>query len=161
MRAVVIGAGGAGISVTAAMLAGGAEVTVLNRTLERLRRALERLRQLPVMTGNQAPLLAGWSFDDPESSAAVAGADLLVNCVPPQHGAPPLELTAVSSAALACDLTYTPAVTPFLRRLGDSVAHTWNGLGMLLYQGAASFTLWTGCEAPIAVMAGTIGYRLP
>jgi shikimate 5-dehydrogenase len=29
---------------------------------------------------------------------------------------------------------------------------------MLVHQGAASFTLWSGREAPRAIMAGAVGY---
>jgi len=32
-----------------------------------------------------------------------------------------------------------------------------NGLGMLVYQGAASFELWTGAAAPIEVMKKALG----
>lgn len=38
-------------------------------------------------------------------------------------------------------------------------AATQNGLGMLIHQGAASFTIWTGLQADLAAMraALTIG----
>jgi shikimate dehydrogenase len=50
------------------------------------------------------------------------------------------------------DLIYEPAQTEFLRRCIALRARCLNGLGMLLHQGAAAFTLWTGQAAPLDVM---------
>ena len=42
------------------------------------------------------------------------------------------------------DLIYSPEETVFLRKVREEGAQTRNGLAMLLYQGIASFELWTG-----------------
>ena len=39
-------------------------------------------------------------------------------------------------------------------------ARTANGLGMLLYQGAAALELWTGQPAPIEVMREALGREI-
>jgi shikimate dehydrogenase len=53
---------------------------------------------------------------------------------------------------LACDVIPNPPDTPFLRRAREQGAATLDGLGMLVYQGAIAFKLWTGHEAPVDVM---------
>jgi len=50
------------------------------------------------------------------------------------------------------DMIYRPAETPLLAAARQAGCRTANGLGMLLYQGAKAFGLWTGRSAPVAVM---------
>ncbi|MFH1640401.1 MAG: shikimate dehydrogenase [Candidatus Omnitrophota bacterium] len=53
---------------------------------------------------------------------------------------------------LVCDLIYNPPETKLLKTAKQKGARISNGLGMLLYQGARSFELWTEREAPVAIM---------
>jgi shikimate dehydrogenase len=53
---------------------------------------------------------------------------------------------------LVYDLIYLPSETPLLAAAKARGARVVGGLPMLIYQGAASFQLWTGREAPIEVM---------
>ncbi len=55
------------------------------------------------------------------------------------------------------DMIYRPAVTPLLVAAHAAGCQTSNGLGMLLYQGAAAWELWTGRPAPIEVMREALG----
>lgn len=50
------------------------------------------------------------------------------------------------------DMIYRPAETKLLNAAKKSGCKTANGLGMLLYQGAAAFEIWTGKPAPLDVM---------
>lgn len=50
------------------------------------------------------------------------------------------------------DLLYNPALTPLVRAARERGARAVNGLTMLLYQGLASFEIWTGRPAPEAAM---------
>ena len=45
-----------------------------------------------------------------------------------------------------------PPNTPFLRQAAARGAATIDGLGMLVYQGAIAFKMWTGYDAPVEVM---------
>lgn len=54
------------------------------------------------------------------------------------------------------DMIYRPAETPLLRAAREAGCRTANGLGMLLYQGAAAFELWTGRPAPVDVMRAAL-----
>jgi len=50
------------------------------------------------------------------------------------------------------DMIYRPAETRLLAAAKKSGCKTANGLGMLLYQGAKAFEIWTGKRAPVPVM---------
>lgn len=54
------------------------------------------------------------------------------------------------------DMIYRPAETPLLKAAREAGCRTANGLGMLLYQGAAAFELWTHRPAPIDVMRAAL-----
>ena len=49
-------------------------------------------------------------------------------------------------------MVYNPIETPLLRDAKAAGARTLGGLGMLVYQGAKAFELWTGKEAPVDIM---------
>ncbi len=50
------------------------------------------------------------------------------------------------------DLIYHTSNTPFLKSAKKKGHRTMDGRGMLLFQGAKAFELWTGKKAPVAVM---------
>lgn len=89
---------------------------------------------------------------------ALEDCDLIVNCTPlgtrssQWEGQSPLTADMIPSSCLVYDLVYNPAETPLLAEARKAGARTLPGLPMLVYQGAASFQLWTGREAPVEVM---------
>jgi shikimate dehydrogenase len=55
------------------------------------------------------------------------------------------------------DLVPTRDMTPLVRRAREAQhVRVVDGLSMLLHQAACSFTLWTGREAPLAVMRAAL-----
>ncbi len=64
----------------------------------------------------------------------------------------PLPFHLFRAGQVAYDLVYNPMETVFLKKAGRAGAVTVGGLGMLLYQGALSFEMWTGKPAPVEVM---------
>ena len=91
-------------------------------------------------------------------AASFAQADLLVNCTTlgmlhgPDEGGTPIHGRHIPAGLLVYDLVYNPRETPLLCEARKAGAATLGGLPMLVYQGAASFQLWTGKEAPVSVM---------
>jgi shikimate dehydrogenase len=71
------------------------------------------------------------------------------------EGETPLKSDAIVKGALICDLVYNPEETPLLKEARKAGALALGGLAMLIYQGAASFELWAGREAPLDIMFGT------
>lgn len=159
-RAVIAGAGGAARAVVAALVqAGAARVTVINRTSSRATKLVEDMRPLAGHTDLQALPDAYISW----VSAAV-GADLLVNCTSvgsdssaatepaSEEVDSPVPADVIRSGAVVYDLVYRPAETPLMAAARQRGARVLGGLPMLIYQGAESFRLWTGREAPVEVM---------
>jgi len=69
-----------------------------------------------------------------------------------QEGQSPLSLEVIPKGVLVYDLVHNPWLTPLLRLAQKAGANILGGLPMLVYQGAASFKLWTGREAPVDLM---------
>lgn len=153
-HAAVAGAGGAARAVVVALAEhGAASVTVVNRTLERGQRLVADLREHCGDTELRAvpdKRSAWWKAAD--------DADLLVNCTSlgaagtPDEERSPVPSDLIRPRTLVYDLVYKPAQTRLLLDARAAGAQTINGLPMLLYQGAASFEIWTGKQAPIEVM---------
>lgn len=150
---VLIGAGGAARAVVVAMRAeGAARLTIANRTAANA----EALTGLggDSMAVRIAPLDAA----SPLLRGAMERARLVIHSTtlgmrhgPDESTSPvPAELFAAGQAAL--DLVYIPERTPFLRAAEAAGAQPIGGLGMLVYQGAESFRMWTGLEPPTEVM---------
>jgi shikimate dehydrogenase len=84
--------------------------------------------------------------------------DLIVHCTTmgmkdsSQEGLSPLNLEVIPRSVLVYDLVYNPWPTPLLKLAQEAGANILGGLSMLVYQGAASFKLWTDREAPLDIM---------
>lgn len=135
-RVVVLGAGGSARAVVFVLAnLGVASITILNRTPARAQRLAELVR-------------AHFSIDiTANDERAIEHATLIVNTTP--AGALPPG-TCFPPNAVVFDLVYRR--TDFLRAAERAGAQTIDGLGMLVYQGAASFRLWTGRDAPVPIM---------
>jgi len=150
--ALILGAGGAARAVAVTLArAGLREICLVNRDKDKALGLAELLRSL----GCQAQVL-GWS--DPALADALAGLPLVINTTPlgmapACEGLPPLDYDRLSPCHLVVDLIYKPAETLFLQKAKAKGCRIMNGLGMLLEQGVLSFQLWSGLEAPAAVMA--------
>ena len=72
----------------------------------------------------------------------------------PAESSSPLKAEQIPSSSLVCDMVYNPSITPLMKQANLSGASVLGGLPMLIYQGAASFELWTNHPAPIQVMFG-------
>lgn len=82
-------------------------------------------------------------------------ADLLVNATPVgmKDGDPsPVPKEMLRKGLRVYDLVYNRPATELVREATRLKLHAATGLGMLLYQGAIAFEIWTGKPAPVAVM---------
>jgi len=70
----------------------------------------------------------------------------------PNENASPINPELIRPDMVIFDLVYNPIETLLLRKAKEAGAKTINGLSMLLHQGAASFKIWTGVDAPLDVM---------
>ena len=59
---------------------------------------------------------------------------------------------------IVSDVIYMPEKTKLLEEAERLRCQTINGLGMMLFQGAESFRLWTGKEMPIDVVKKALDF---
>jgi shikimate dehydrogenase len=90
-----------------------------------------------------------------------ADTQLVVNCTsialaPNVGDLVPVDYATIRPGMLVCDVIPNPPVTPFLQRARATGATTLDGLGMLVYQGAIAFRMWTGHEAPVETMRAAL-----
>jgi shikimate dehydrogenase len=87
---------------------------------------------------------------------ALNGARLLVNATPVGGALAPGCLldhdVDLDPDLFVADLVYRPARTELLVRAEAAGCRVVSGVDVLVEQGARSFELWTGAEAPVAVM---------
>lgn len=148
-RMVLLGAGGAAKAILAqAILDGVSQVSVFVRSasIEKTRPYLEKLQN---ETGFKADLFA--LEDVSELQARITDSDLLVNATSVGMDGVSLPISAsilLPERLLVADVIYQPFETPFLNWARNQGNHAVNGLGMLLYQAAEAFQLWTRKEMP-------------
>lgn len=140
MAVAIIGAGGAAraIGFGLATVAGG--LTILNRT----RKSGERLA-----ADLQAEFL-------PLDECQPNRYDILINASPvgmhPHTAAMPIAKQALSKKMVVMDIVYNPLNTRLLEEAAAKGCRTISGLDMFVFQGALQFELWTGKQAPVAIM---------
>jgi len=97
------------------------------------------------------------AWHDSDWPARVRAADLLVNATPlGRREEMPLRPNALPEHGAVLDLVYVGGGTPLVRKSRALGLRTADGWGILLAQGAAAFTAWTGKPAPLAVMRETL-----
>ena len=148
-RLVLLGAGGAAKAILAqAILDGVSQISVFVRSssIEKTRPYLEKIQNA---TGFRVDLFALEDVQDLQDS--ITQADLLVNAtsVGMDGSSQPIPTSIVlPEKLLVADVIYQPFETQFLKWARNQGNQSINGLGMLLYQAAEAFELWTGKEMP-------------
>lgn len=146
---VLLGAGGAARSITVELaLAGAKQITIVNRSVERGKVLTELLNEKTPVNAGFVQWQAAYSIP--------ADTDILVNATsiglfPKVHEKPDLNYDSIRPDMVVCDVIPTP-MTQFLTTAQERGAKTVDGLGMLVYQGAIGFKLWTGLDAPVETM---------
>lgn len=125
-RVAIIGAGGAARAVAAALQPTADQVWVIARNLNQARRLCRDLE-----------IVRGGAVDANQMQDTVAAADLVVNATP-------------------SDLPPAGWLRPDQHLFDLRSRRSVDGRAMLLYQGAASFEIWTGKPAPLVVMRQTL-----
>ena len=157
-RVVILGAGGVARALCFALVREKASsLLILNRTLARARALADSLKSYlrGCSLETEVAALPWQALNSPE---IFDRCHLIVNCTTigmkhsPQEGQSPLSLEVIPRGILVYDLVYNPCPTPLLQLAEKAGANILSGLAMLVYQGAASFELWTGKEAPLDIM---------
>jgi shikimate dehydrogenase len=145
-RVLLMGAGGAAQGVLTPLLEHEPSMlAIANRTDEKALRLAETFRRKPAAARS---VLSGLRFDELVGHQF----DLVINGTSAslQGDLPPLPAAAFAKGALAYDMMYGTAPTPFLAFAAALGAKTSDGLGMLVEQAAESFLLWRGVRPDTA-----------
>ncbi|MCK4590864.1 MAG: shikimate dehydrogenase [Candidatus Latescibacteria bacterium] len=165
-KVVVLGAGGAarGIVYALATVTDVKHITILNRTIPKAERlAAEMEKMAKEKTEIEGKGLDGETVRAELREAGPAGcetthrAGLVINATPvgmyPNVDCSPIEDPSVFHPGLVLyDTIYNPEETKLMRLARSQGAKCFNGLDMLVYQGAKSLEIWTGKKVPVEVM---------
>lgn len=151
--ALILGNGGAARAVVAAChQLGFPEIRVVGRNDSKLTAFAQSWQTSPLK-----PNLSVHTWDHLDDLLPQVG--LVVNSTPvgmaPNPEASPLtpaQIDRLKPDTIAYDLIYTPRPTTFLRQAAGAGLVTFDGLEMLVQQGAAALEIWTQQSAPVELM---------
>ena len=150
-RIIIIGAGGAARGILAALATQKPKsITVANRTLSRAVSLIKTFKGKFRDTRFEAI-----DLDNNMLKMSFNSVDLLINTTSvgmKQSKALKIPLETLPKIAIVSDIIYNPLETLLLKKAKKIGLTTHGGLGMLVHQGARSFKLWTGMDAPMNVM---------
>lgn len=150
----VMGAGGAATAICAqAALDGVEKIHIFARSTSRFRDRTEALVR-NINTSLPCRAVLHDNEDRVSLKNALAESALLLNATSVGM-APDIDNTIIQDTSLyrpeliVSDVIYNPRETRFLREAREAGCRTFNGMYMLLYQGAEAFRLWTGQDMPV------------
>lgn len=138
-QAVVLGAGGAARAIVYGLIARGARVRVINRTVER---AESLAKDLGAEGAGSLADLGELPYDILVNATSI-GLRSETSPVPGEH---------LRANAVVMDAVYDPEETRLLREARERGALPIQGKWMLIYQAAEQLRTWTGRDAPIEVL---------
>ena len=157
-RIFILGCGGAvrAIAMTLAFKGAG-KIYICNRTLSKAKSLTEEINEkisdcaeaIERRPETMEPLLQ-------ECDVLVNGTQLGMH---PNEDASPIDKSLLNKNLIVSDIVYNPLMTKLLKEAQQLGCTVVDGLGMLIYQGAAAFQLWTGVDPLIKEMSD-VAYRL-
>ena len=148
---VVAGAGGASRAISFYIAKYGADsLTILNRNVEKADNLAKDVSSSNLINDVKSDSMS-------EINSHVADADILIDTTPigmhPNVDAEPIVLADnMHDDLVVFDAVYNPNDTVLIKEAVKAGAKPVYGIKMLLYQGAESFRIWTGRDAPVDVM---------
>ncbi len=159
---VLLGAGGASTAIGAqGAIEGLKEIKLFNRRDEFFDKALAFAQRV---NENTDCVVTVTDLADQQAFAeALASADILTNGT--KVGMKPLEneslvndISLLHPGLLVTECVYNPHMTKLLQQAQQAACKTIDGYGMLLWQGAEQFTLWTGKDFPLEYVKQVMGF---
>ena len=141
---LMIGAGGAARAIGFGVVEAGGKLTIANRSAERGKALADEL------SADSLPL----------EGIDLEGYHVLINTtsvgMSPHVDAVPVALSGLSKETLVMDIVYNPLETALLAGARAVGCDTIDGTAMFVGQAVAQFELWTGLEAPDALMQSVV-----
>ena len=146
---LLLGAGGAAKAIAFSLAKEVDELCILNRDAV-------KARELASVLEPFGKKIVGNELSPKQLQQKLQDSDVLINAtfvgMTPYASDSLVKPDWLKPELTVMDIVYNPVETKLLRDARASGAKVINGVEMLLYQGAASFEIWTGCKAPVDVM---------
>jgi len=157
-KLLLLGAGGAGKAIAFQAAQEVEELKILNRTTRKAKDLAEVLRRKinkKIDSNSLSPKTIKKELED---------ADILVNATSvgmhPNDDQSPIDPSWLRPNLCVMDIVYNPIETKLAKDAKSVGAKVVSGIEMLVYQGAASFEIWTNHAAPVKVMKQAILNKL-
>lgn len=156
-KMTLLGAGGASTSIfVQAALDGLSEISVFSRSTSKFNaRARAIIKKLNTHTSCKVNLYA---LEDEAllrkeiSESAILTNGTSVGMAPNIDSSIINDITMFHKDLIVSDIIYNPRETKLMKLAKEAGCPTFNGLYMLLYQGAEAFKIWTGQEMPVDIV---------
>lgn len=155
-KMTIFGAGGAGTSIfVQAALDGVEEISIFNRRSPFFSRAEQCIEKLKQYTSCKIQI---FDYEDEHvlkreiSESAILTNATSVGMAPNVEGCMIQDSSVFRPELIVSDVIYNPKETKLLKMAKEAGCNTFNGMYMLLYQGAEAFRLWTGQDMPVEMI---------
>jgi shikimate dehydrogenase len=149
-KVVVLGAGGAAKAIAYALAPEADELVLLNRTPQKTQELTKALYMKFI-----GKIISG-SLSATEIWKHLQNADILINATSvgmhPHPSESLIQAKWLKPGLTVMDIVYSPIQTKLAQDAKEAGAKVVSGVEMLIYQGAASFEIWTGKKVPFEVM---------
>jgi shikimate dehydrogenase len=157
-RLLLLGAGGAAKAIAYSLAEEAEELCVLNRASEKAGELAELLSR------TFGKKVLGGALSSSAVQRNLQDSDILINATSvgmyPNVGQSLVAPQWLKPDLCVMDIVYNPVETKLVKDAKAAGARVISGVEMLLYQGAASFEIWTGISAPVEVMRRAAMKRL-
>ncbi|MBQ6099665.1 MAG: shikimate dehydrogenase [Methanobrevibacter sp.] len=156
---IVAGAGGASRAISFYLAKFGASsITILNRNVDKAQNLARDISNSGLISDVKSDSIS-------QINTYLKDADILVDTTPlgmdPHIDDEPIaKAENMHGDLVVFDAVYNPNETVLLKEAIKAGAEPVYGIKMLLYQGAESFKIWTGMDAPIDVMEDALNRHL-
>lgn len=156
-KMTLLGAGGASTAVfVQAALDGLSEISVFSRSTskfnERARSIIEKLSDHTSCKVNLYDLEDEARLRHEISESAILTNGTSVGMAPNTDNSVINDISMFHKDLIVSDIIYNPRETKLMRLAKEAGCPTFNGLYMLLYQGAEAFKIWTGQDMPVDII---------
>lgn len=155
-KMTLLGAGGAATAILVqAALDGAAEISVFNNRSASFTRMEQTISELKQYSSCRIHL---YDYSDSRilrreiAESAILTNGTSVGMSPHTDASIITDSSMLRHDLIVSDVIYNPEETKLLSMAKEAGCATFNGLYMLLYQGAEAFRLWTGQEMPVEIV---------
>lgn len=147
----IVGSGGAAKSIAMTLAFREArEILICNRTEQKAHDLAEDINTKVKSCSKVVPM------QREIMKTALRHAEILVNTTSvgmhPNDDQMPIDADCLYEDLIVADIVYNPVKTKLLKAAEERGCRTLGGLGMLVYQGAEGFRIWTGLEPSVDIM---------